>query len=198
MAMNYSGPMAPQSVVMAIRHLIVQRVRGALLRTSTASDALDLGSEYEQPVLGFNAYFAVQNEMLKLDGALPELEVKSKPNANGSAYHAELRYQGIVATISSAQREDGMPRPARFREQLMQARLFDINDAGGLEIAPDISGEVYVEIVYGRCGGELSFVKAVFVTSSSREVMFLYRTSDVDESLGQNENIQESDWFGQE
>lgn len=90
-----------------------------------------------------------------------------------------------------------MPRPAKFRQELMQARLFEIAEDGDLEVTPPLAGEIYVQIVYGRRGRELDFVKAVCVSSPRQEVLFLYRIGDPDVSSKQIEIVEEEDWFGQ-
>lgn len=198
MSMNYSGLISPLLVVQEIRQYIMQRFHTAFLRVNAASDELEPDAEYALPLFGYNAYFAVQGEMKRLDGIIPGLTVQSMANHTRSAYHAELRYRGIVATFSSAHREDGMPRPAKFRKELLQARLFDIGEDGSLEIAPPLPGEIYVQIVYGRRGHELDFVKAVCVSSPRQEVLFLYRIGDPDGTFEQVENVEEADWFGPE
>ena len=196
MSINYSESIAPLLTVQKIRQYIIERFHTAFLRVNAASDELESDSEYASPLFGYNAYFAVQSQMKRLDGIIPGLTVQSIANHTRSAYHAELRYSGIVATFSSAHREDGMPRPAKFRQELLQARLFEISEDGDLEVAPPLSGEIYVQIVYGRRGRELDFVKAVCVSSPRQEALFLYRIGDPDVSSKQTEIVEEEDWFG--
>ena len=195
--MKYSGAQSTLSIVQEIRHYIIERFHIAFLRVNAASDELEPESEYSHGLFGYNAYFAVQSQIKRLDGIIPGLTVQSTANHTRSAYHAELRYRGIVATFSSAHREDGMPRPAKFRQELLQARLFHIGEDGDLEVTPPLPSEIYVQVVYGRRGRELDFVKAVCVSSPRQEALFLYRIDDPDASSKQIENVEEEDWFGQ-
>ena len=193
MATKYSEPIPTVSVAQEISSLIMQQFHSAFLRVAAASDALEPGAENASAIVGFNAYYAVQDAMKALDGTVDGLTVEFTGNRQNSSHHAELRYKGIVATFASAHREDGMPRHAQFREDLVQTR-FDITDDGDLAPSFHNRHEAYVQFVYGRRGHELHFVKAVCVTSPEKDVLFLYRMGESDQSSEQ-EHVQEANWF---
>ena len=158
-----------ESVVRELGPLILRAIQTAFPKISDASDILELGSGYANPVDGYMAYFTIQNEMEKIDGLLPGLTVERKPNRNASSFHAEVRYKGIVATIASANVEDGLPRWAGFRQDLVQG-IFDSETWAALAEHPD---HTYVQFVYGRSGTALKFLKAV-CTRPQPIVIFLY------------------------
>ncbi len=194
MVANYSGALLSSLISDQVRRLIMEQFNAAFLRVSAALDELEPSPEDENMVFGFNAYFAVQRAMRTLDGVIPDLTVESIPNQSGSANHALMHLPGMVGTFSSAHGEGGMPRPAKFREALMQARLFDTIQDG--PVAPlRNQDEAYVQFVYGRVGHEISFVKAVCVTSPKREVTYLYRIGESAIPSDQVERIEEADWF---
>ena len=197
MASDFSAALRHTKIVAAIQPLIMQRIHAAFAQVSDASDQMTVLRENANASFGYNLYFVIQGTMVELNQVWPGLKVESKPNRTRSTYHAELRYQGIVMTFSSAQ-EDGMPRPAGFRQDLMQAQLFRIGHNNQAESTDPIPEEIYVEIVYSRSGRELDFVKAVFVTTPEDDTMFLYRRDELGDIPDDSEDIQENNWFNEE
>ena len=201
MTSNYSAQVNVALVVTELAPFIVKAIQAAFQRVSEGSDELNLGTQYAKAVDGVMAYYTVQEEMEKLHGELPGLVVERKPNRSKSAFHAELRYKGLVLTFASAQDEDAMPRWAGFRQDLLQGR-FDIGESGDMEITSGGPDEIYVQGVYGRKGLELTFIKAVCVTLPDHNVLFLHRAEREDRSgptvTPETEQIDERDWFNDE
>ena len=198
---NVSRSVSTESVVSEIASYIVASILSAFQLVSEASDALALGAAYAKPVDGTMGYYAVQDEMETLHGELPGLVVERKPNRTKSSYHAELLYKGVTFTFASAHDEGAMPKWAGFRQDLMQSH-FDIGENGAFKVSTGDSDQAYVQIVYGRSGPEVTFVKAVCVTAPNQSTVFLYplgeqQQPDTGDLPPDDEQISERDWFSE-
>jgi hypothetical protein len=199
MTIKNSGVLSPIAVIERIQGLIMERFHEAFLKVDAAMDELGPEDEDEKNLFGYNLYYTVQREMRKLDGMVPSLTVESKANRTKSANHAELRLDGIVSTFSSARWETGLSRFAVFRMELMQPRLFDTGPSGEV-VSPLHPDKAYVEIVYGRRGRKLAFVKAVCRTTPQQEVLFLFGADKSDASSGRHDQVEQVNpvnWFGE-
>ena len=178
-----------------VRGLIMERFHAAFMKVGAAMDELEPAATYASSLFGFNLYFTVQWEMLRLDGVLPGLTVASIPNLGGTTAYTLMSLPGIIATFASAGLEDGMPRPSKFRKAL-QLPLFDTSSYVAGDPLRDPK-DVYVQFVYGRTGHELAFVKMVRMTATKvEEEVYIYRVGESEASSDQVEQVTEKNWFG--
>ena len=167
----------------------------------------DLEAEFQPAAYGQLLFFAVQQQVFRIELMHPEFRTVAKPNDNRSAYHTETRFRDLLITVEAVADCTSRPRRAGFRSDLAKYQMrFDVVAIGShqeFRMQPaSLPAEpyAYLHILHGREEGkeELAFVLAVFENEHHEYFsgpIVLYQRPDVGTEQIEIEKVEEEPWF---